>query len=196
MHYRENYHMRDGYIRYFLGFIIAIGLIIALIILLFNTGSSSKAPATRSLSSFSDTNAVTSMTIDGPINAPQNHNSIVISIDRTKAVFQQYQGYDGTVINTKTYDNTQNSYNAFLHALGHAGFTQGDASPDKVSSTGQCPLGQVYTFKVVEDGKDVENLWATSCGGAKTYNGNTNMTISLFEAQIPDYNTLISNVTL
>ncbi len=188
--------MKNYYLRYFIGLVIAIGLIIALIFLLTQSGNKTKAPTPRSLSSFSNTTAVARLTITGPITAPQNHNSIVITVGRDQAVYQHFTGYDGTVVDSKTFDNTENSYNSFLHAIGRAGFTLGNAKPSLADSTGYCPLGQVYTFELIEDGNQLENLWTSSCGGTKTFGGNLSVNLELFQAQIPDYTALTNNIAM
>lgn len=190
--------MRRGYTRYFIGFLISIGLIITLIILLFSGSSNTTTkPAQKLLSSFAGTGAVVQMVVDGPVTAQQTHTQIRITVGRDLATFQQFQGYDGTVVNSKSYTNTTNSFNVFLNALAHAGFTQGNKNATITDPTGYCPLGDVYSFRLVDDaGTQLQYFWTTSCGSPKTYNGNTSLTVSLFRSQIPDYNTLIQDVRL
>lgn len=189
--------MRSGYLRYFVGFIITLGLIIALIILLFSGGNNSKKSVSQPLlSSYAATNATVLMTIDGPITAPQNHTQIRVSVNRNNATFQQLVGYDGAVVNAKSYSNTSNSYGAFLRAIMRAGFSLGNTNPTISDPTGYCPLGNVYHFELINEGVVLQNFWTTSCGSPKTYKGNTDLTISLFRSQIPDYGTLTQNIDL
>lgn len=190
--------MRSGYLRYFIGFVVALGLIIALIILLFSGNSSTvtKQSAPRLLSSYSDTNSVTTMTINGPITAQSTHTTIRVSVTRDSATFQQFVGYDGTVVVAKSYSNSVNSYSAFLRALAHAGFNLGVTNPSITDPTGYCPLGSIYTFNLQDQGTDVYKFWTTSCGTPKTYKGNTNLTVQLFRSQIPDYNQLVDGIVL
>lgn len=136
------------------------------------------------------------MTIDGPITAQSTHNQVRVSVNRDTATFQQLVGYDGTVVNSKSYSNTTNSYDAFLRALAHAGFMLGNTNPAITNPTGYCPLGNIYSFELINEGAIVQNFWTTSCGSPKTYNGNTSLTISLFRSQIPDYSTLAQNTGL
>lgn len=189
--------MRNSYLRYFIGFIIALGLIIALIVLLFGGGNNTASkPAPRLLSSYADTGSVASMTIDGPVSAQSTHYQIRVSVSRDSATFQQFVGYDGTVVNAKSYSNSVNAYSVFLKALAHAGFTLGDTKPAITDPTGYCPLGSIYTFELQDQGSSVEKFWTTSCGTPKTYRGNTDLTISLFRSQIPDYNSLMNSISL
>ncbi len=183
-------------IRYFVGFALTIGLIIILILLLFGGGGGkSKAPVVpRTLNSYAATDAMARLTIDGPINAPQNHQEVQVSIGQDGTTFEQLQGYDGTVVNQQTFTNSQTSYAVFLHALTLAGFTRGNTSAALKDERGYCPLGDRYIFEFVNNGQDLERFWATSCGNPKTFLGNTNLTIDLFEAQVPGYATLTQNI--
>ncbi len=181
--------------RFFIGFIIALGLIIALIVLLLQGGNSS-TPKEPALSTYANTSTIVRVSIDGPVTAPQNHNQIVVTVGRDRATYQQFNGYDGTIIASKSYDNSFNSYNTFLHAISRAGMLVGNTDPKLSNSLGRCPLGQIYTFEVLNGDKQIKKLWTTNCGGAKTFGGNTNLIMSLFQSQIPDYSDLSQNVRI
>jgi hypothetical protein len=185
--------------RYVIGFIVAIGLIVLLIILLFSGGGNkSKVPNTsQTLESYSTSGSVIArLTIDGPINAQQNHDEVQITVGRDDTEYAQLQGYDGSVVKSQTYSNSQNAYNVFLHALDHAGFTKGDTSSALADERGYCPTGDRYIFELINGSNDIERFWATSCGTPKTFNGNLNLNLTLFQQQIPDYGTLTENVNL
>src|ERR1700729_3669720 len=132
--------------RYFTGFLIAIGLIVLLfVIILKSGGNSGGAPQKQiNLANYASSDAVTQLTIGGPINADQTHVQVQISVGQTETMFQILNGYQGTVQNSKTFSNNQNSYSAFLQALAVAGFTKGSTVniPDK---QGYCPTGDRYT---------------------------------------------------
>lgn len=182
--------------RYFIGFIATIGLIIILILLIFHGGSNkAKVPTTaKTLDSYANTNAEAQLTIDGPINAPQNHQQIQISVGQDETTFEQLQGYNGSVVNLQSFTNTEASYSAFLHALTVAGFTDGNTSSSLGDDQGYCPLGSRYIFQLTQNGNNIERFWATNCGNPKTYLGNLNLTLALFQAQVPGYNTLTQNI--
>jgi hypothetical protein len=183
--------------RYFIGFLVTIGLIILLIVLIFNGGSSSKATVTpKPLTSYYNTDAQVQLTIDGPITAVQDHEQVQISVNNGQTTYSQISGYNGEVVNTESYSNTQNSFYSFLRALETVSFTSGDTSSKLSNERGLCPLGRRYVVQLTQDGKTIERFWSTSCGGTKTYNGNLPVTIELFEAQVPDYSTLTDSVTL
>lgn len=183
--------------RYFIGFLVTIGLIILLIVLLFTGGGGSKKPkTTKALADYATSNAVVRLTIDGPINADQNHQAVRITVGQDDTTYEQIQGYQGTVVNQQSFANNQDSYSNFLYALGHAGFTQGDSSKLLANEKGYCPLGNRYVFELIDGGSNVERYWATSCGKPKTYKGNVNLTLTLFQAQVPGYSNLTQNLSL
>ena len=187
--------------RYFIGFLITIGLIIILIVLLLGGGGGNgpkKPKTTKALADYASTEAEVRMTIDGPVNADQTHQQIRITVDNNVTTYEQIQGYQDTVVNSQNFDNNENSYSNFLYALGHAGFTKGDITKALANDKGYCPLGNRYIFELIDNGKDVQRFWGTSCGGhaPKTYRGNLNLTITLFQAQVPNYQNLTQDLNL
>jgi hypothetical protein len=192
----------DNYLRYFIGFLIAVGLIILLIVLLFTGGggsSNTKKPKTvMALSDYASTDAVARLTIDGPIVADQNHQAIQITVGQDDVTYSQVQGFQGTVVNQQSFVNNQNAYSNFLYALGHAGFTKGDNSKLLANEKGYCATGSRYIFELINNGTDVQRYWATSCGNSspKTYKGNLILTLTLFRTQVPGYPDLTQNLTI
>lgn len=175
--------------KYILGFFVTVLLLIVLVMLLVFGGDDKKSvPSTsKTLASYSNSEAETRLTIDGPINAPEMHRATRITVSQTKTTLEQLRGYDGQVIDTKTFDNTQTSYLSFLRALELAGFTKGDTAESLKNDRGYCPLGTRYIFELENNGKKLERFWATTCNGAKSYQGNTGLTVQLFKNQIPNY---------
>ncbi len=185
------------YTRYFIGFVATIGLIILLIVLLFHGGGKPKVVITpKTLDSYATTDATVSMTIDGPINANQDHQQIRILVNNQDATFQHIQGYQGNVVNQQNFANNVDAYTNFLFALLRTGFTQGNNSKLLADERGRCPLGDRYIFELTEGGKTLQRYWATSCGGTQTYGGNLSTTITLFQNQIPNYSNLSQGITL
>lgn len=182
--------------RYFIGFLVVILLLIFLIVLIVSgTGPKQTLNRAKALPDYATTDALASMSIAGPINAQSLHNSVVITVGREQVVYQQVQGYDNNVVRTQTYANTEASYDAFLRALNVAGFVKGNSEKALANEQGVCPLGQRYVFALNEGSKQIQRFWSTSCG-TRTYGGNTSMTLTLFQAQVPDYSTLTQNVQL
>lgn len=185
-------------LRYFAGFIATIVLIILLIFLIFHGGGKAKVPTTsKTLDSYATTDAEVSMTIDGPIVANQNHQAIKITVANDTATYDEIQGYQGDVIKQQSYPNNVDSYTNFLFALERAGFTEGSTDSTLKDERGYCPLGDRYIFQINQDGQQLERYWTTNCSGTpKSFKGNTNLTITLFQDQIPDYDNLSNNVNL
>ena len=180
--------------RYFLAFLATFGLILLLLVLLFHGGSKPKTPTGRTLSSYASTDAVVRMTIDGPINADQNHQAVRVTVGRDDVTFEQIQGYQGNVVNEQTFSNNEPAYENFLLALAHAGYTQGNKSSALKDERGYCPLGDRYVFELTQEDQEIERYWATGCGSPKTYLGVLSLTIQLFENQVPGYTDLTQHV--
>ena len=183
--------------RYFIGLIVTLGLLVLLIVLLINGGGSKpNTSGPKPLYSYASTDAQVSMTIDGPINADSLHEQVRITVDNANVTYEHIHGYQGNVVDTRIYANNQDAYNAFLHALYHAGFARGDNNPALKDESGYCAVGDRYIFELTQDGNTLERYWTTSCGNTKTYMGSANLTLTLFKAQVPDYTTLTSNIQL
>jgi hypothetical protein len=182
--------------RYFLAFLVTFALILLLFLLLFHGGNNNKPNTGKALDSYSNSDAVARLTIDGPIVANQNYAAIRVTVGRDDVTFEQIQGYQGSVVNQQTYANNSDAYGNFLVALERAGFTSGNNSPSLKDERGYCPLGDRYTLEFIQEDKELEHYWATSCGKPKTYLGALGLTLTLFKAQVPDYAALSQNVAL
>jgi hypothetical protein len=183
--------------RYFLAFAATLGLVFLVLVLLFRGGGSPKLPHTgKSTLSYATTDAQARLTIDGPVNADQNHQIVQITVGKDLVTYQQIQGYQGHAVNTLTFANNENAYANFLLALARAGFTNGSNDPSLQDERGYCPLGDRYIFQFTQDGTDIERYWATNCGNPKTYLGNLNLTLDLFQAQVPNYSVLAGGLDL
>jgi hypothetical protein len=62
---------------------------------------------------------------------------------------------------------------------------------------GQCPLGFRYILDLNDGSDDLSRLWASSCGSKVGTSGGSITTLqALFQAQIPNYSQLVSQVSL
>lgn len=179
--------------RYLIGFLAFIGLGILLAVLLIGGSSNNVQHPTikpKLLYNYANTSAVVRMVIDGPIVAPQNHNSVVVTIGQNSSDFELIKGYDGNIISSKTYNNTQNSYRNFLYAIYYAGFTNGVKS-NISSDIGLCASSDRYDFYLINGNNVLKHYWITNCGNdPKTFGGSLYTVIDLFRTQIPNYNQL------
>ena len=182
--------------RYYFGLIISLCLVILALFLLFHHTNKANVPKTTvPLYNYANTGSEVRLTIDGPINANQDHQQVQITVNQNVVTFDQYQGYDGTVVNQQQFANTESAYTAFLYALSLNGFTDGNTSSALSNEQGHCALGDRYTLELIQGGGDLERFWATSCPNViKSFEGNLPLMLTLFEAQVPNYQTLVQDV--
>jgi hypothetical protein len=182
--------------RYIIGFLVTIGLIIlAFVLLLRNTGPSSGASGPLDITKYASTATEVRFTVDGPINANQTHQQVRITVGRDDATIEIISGYQGQVSNMKNYPNNSTAYANFLAALQRANFTKGNTDPANADERGYCPAGDRYIYEVVSGDQDKQRYWSTSCG-VGTFKGDKATVNSLFVRQIPDYDQLTSIVQL
>jgi hypothetical protein len=184
--------------RYFLGFLIAIGLLALVIILVVKglSGNNSTAIQTKPLSSYANTDAVAGLVIDGPIVADQNYQQVQIYISQTYSQINIINGYQGAIVNTQTFENNPSAYSAFLSALQEFGFGEITANFKYKTPAGFCSFGDSYSYSLVNGGNNIINSWATSCGGEGNFKGIVSNVNQLFISQIPTYQKITANTSL
>jgi len=182
--------------KYFIGFLLSIGLIVGVFLLVLNgfkSTSKPKAPTTA-LVSYADTSREVQMTVVGAISADQTHNEIRITVGRSRTTMQIIQGYNGQRLKSQSYDNNESSYAEFLRALDLNGYTRGVKNPDLEDDRGFCATGKRYSFDII-DGADVkQHYWTTTCSGRGNFKGNRPQIEALFDRQVPDYGTMIQGI--
>lgn len=183
--------------KYFLGFLIAIGMIVLVFFLVLRGFNGNSTPKNQShLTDYTNSNTVMQLTMDGPITADQDHQAVRITVGQSETTIEIMQGYQGSVTQTKTYPNNQPSYAAFLSALQVAGFQKGNTDPNKSDERGYCPTGNRYIYEAVNGTSDAERFWSTSCGSQGTFKGNASVVRQLFIKQVPDYDQLTATLNL
>lgn len=184
--------------RYFVGLLLGIGLIVLTFILIFKAFSGGNTPKEQSinLNDYATTNAIVRLTIEGQINSDQIHNRVRISVSKDTVLYEQIQGYEGKLIQDKTYPNNTQAYGTFLRALDLAGFDKGNKNFDD-DERGYCPSGRRYIYEAIDGGDTVLRWWSTSCGkSVGNFLGSSSTVQSLFQRQVPDYNKLTNKVRL
>ncbi|MCL2281007.1 hypothetical protein FWC31_03990 [Candidatus Saccharibacteria bacterium] len=141
------------------------------------------------------------MSTRGPVNANENHYSIVMTISANQRRITTYHGYDGSVIHDEQLSNTKIAFDDFLAALNRAGFMR--ENPTEEPHQGICATGQLIFFEVFEYVRDEQGnvseksatkLWTTTCDKLNgNFAGLLNNVINLFKAQIPGSQTIIDN---
>jgi len=180
--------------RYIVGFLIGIGLIVLtfiLIVRIFSGGGGGEETVRRiDLNNYATTDTVMRLTIDGPIVADQQHQQVRITVGRDNVLYERFKGYQGDVVDTKSYPNNPEAYAQFLHALENAGYTRGDTTSPK-DERGYCPAGKRYVYEALGNGENVVRWWGTSCGQDQgNFEGRGSDVRNLFKRQVPDYRTL------
>ncbi|HPD98828.1 MAG TPA: hypothetical protein PLJ04_02875 [Candidatus Saccharibacteria bacterium] len=135
---------------------------------------------------------------DGEITGPEQHYSIVITVNATSRRIDIYNGYNVGPMRSESYINNQASYDAYYSALKNVGFFSTRDNTDNVDRTSYCPLGIRYSYIAGNDLTDpVLNSWSASCNRrAGTFAGNAGNVKTLFKNQIPDYATLTKGINL
>jgi hypothetical protein len=177
-----------------------IGIIVFIVILVALLGHGKKTPTAHQtpLPEYAGTNATVSFTTDGIVNNDSLHRSIRVTVSNSSITLDVLQGYNPQVIQSNTFQNNQEAYSVFLKAINNAGFMLKSKST-KVSPdpAGQCPLGFRYILNLNQDDQDISNTWTSSCG-AKTGTSLASLSLvqTLFQYQVPNYQSLVSNINL
>lgn len=183
--------------RYILGFLISIGLLILVFVMIFRGGSDPAAPdAPKQLVDYANTNVTVQLIEDYPVNADQTHRQVTTKVGRDVATFTVESGYQGTVLREKSYTNNPTSYANFLRSLQLAGFNTANSDKTLQDERGFCPMGRRYIMEIKDNERTVQRLWSTSCGNIGSFQGKMDVVQRLFRAQIPEYNALTRGVQL
>jgi len=178
--------------RYFVGFLIFVGLCIFGFTLFHHSGPPKTVPQPIYLPNYASTETVTKFVIDGPVVYNGTHREIDITVGQNQNSIAIVEGYQGSVLSSNTYPNNQAAYNEFLHALQIAGFTK--SQKIKGSDIGACATGERYYLEVIGSfGNNIQNLWNSSCNEG-TAAGTIDSIQNLFENQIPNYDAETSGV--
>lgn len=124
------------------------------------------------------------LAIRGPITAEEKHYDAKVTIDASARKLLVTTGYGAKVTANERLGNSGASFRDLLAALDRAGFMKSSAT--SVKTDGICAGGQLIAFSILERGKNVEDLWATSCGDAGSFAGDSSTVLSLILQQIPD----------
>ena len=184
--------------RYLIGLILSIAVIVFIIIKLLGGGGGSTVSVTpKSLASYATSDVTVRYTIDNPVQAAQTHNDVSIDVGNAQAVMTVTRGYDGEVVRTKSYPMSVTAYETFLLSLDRTGnFTSGNTDPALLDERGFCANGNRYLYEIIgSDGAAIQHFWSTSCG-VKTFRGDSKEVERLFVNQIPDYASMLEGISI
>ncbi len=147
------------------------------------------------LVSYADTSTEVRYTMEGQINARENHRVVQITVGQNYRTYTLFDGYQGSIIKTENLGNDQDAYRAFLAALQNSGFTKTGVASRNTNPLGACPTGQRSHYDIIQGSDTLQSLWSTSCGSVHgTFAGSAGTVQKLFQAQIPNYTTLVQGV--
>ncbi|MDQ3093744.1 MAG: hypothetical protein M3Q70_01020 [bacterium] len=166
---------------------------------LFSSGSSQNSSQVvepqDKLDDYNRPGVIISFELQGPVVAETEHTSYKIIVGRSERIMQVMRGYSGTVEREQRYTNDEASYAVFLKSIAAAGFDAKNNSTQN-DERGACPLGRRYIYTINDNGMDALRTWNTSCGQELGTSEAGTVIRTLFQKQIPDFNTLTQNTTL
>jgi hypothetical protein len=185
--------------RYLFGFLASLGLIILVFVLVLRglSGDPIKQPQ-KPLTDYASSDALVRLTVDGRILSDQDHQAYQITVSRSETRVETLRGYEYDTIESRTYENNQESFTNFLRALDLAGFTRGIDDSKNQDERGVCATGRRHVYEVLNGTSEVQRYWSTTCGGQGTFKGNTAEVKMLFDKQVPsiDYPKTIGRLLL
>lgn len=184
--------------RYIIGVFGAILVLLVVFVLIFTKGNDSNpatTPAPIHLVDYAAKNSTVSYTTVGSVVGEEQQRNIRIVVTPTERRLEILSGFGQDTLSSQSFPNTAVGYENFLSALGGQGFTSSKKTSIE-DPRSICPQGQRFEYVVTNDGQSVSDLWSVSCDRSGTFNGRASIVQSLFQAQIPDYSTLTSDVTL
>jgi hypothetical protein len=183
--------------KYFLGFLASIALVILVIFLVIrgiSGGGSDEATSSTKLVSYADTATTVSFDVDGPINADELHNAYRIIVGRDEVILETFKGYEEEVIERQEFENNETSYANFLRALDLAGFSKGTTEGSS-DPRGQCADENRFVLKIENGSSEMQDFWTTTCGGG-TFKGDISQVRQLFHRQVPDVTRVIRKLNI
>lgn len=179
-------------IKAILGFVAFIVLIVFIVVMIARSNDNRPSvSASPQLSTAASSDAEFSYTESGPIVAEENHFRINITVNKWSRTIRVYRGYQNNVVASSSFNNNEAAFADFLSALERSGYTTKRATRYD-SEAGLCPLNRRFVFESDQFGEDFRS-WTTNCQEKGNFGGRLSTNSTLFEDQIPDYNTFISN---
>jgi hypothetical protein len=174
--------------KFIIGFLVTIGLLIFVFVLIFRGGGNNQPQKLQTkLLDYANSSVEMQMTVRGAVSADQTHKEYRITVGSSESTIEVFNGYQGNLVNSQSYPNNSAAYADFLQALQLAGYTLGNSDKKVADERGYCATGIRYVMGIKDGNKDIQRFWTTSCGGAATFKGKTNLVTGLFDRQIPDF---------
>jgi hypothetical protein len=178
--------------RFIIGTLIAIGLLIFVFVLILRGGGGSKQAPVHQLIDYSNTSTFVQLTEEGPVSAEQTHRTVRITVSNQEASIETFNGYLENLVTSKTYNSNSEAYADFLRALDLAGYTKGNSDKAVADERGYCEAGTRYVMEIKDGEHQIQRYWNSSCN-VGSFKGKTSIVLELFHRQIPDYSTVGAN---
>lgn len=193
-----------NWIRIIIAGLIGLAMVILVLILLIRAFTGGGTPKSSSqqidLGKYQDTSATVTLLVDGaPTQIDQDHRQVRITVSQTQNQIEILQGYQDTVMSSRSYPNNDRAFGAFLQSLKLMNFAKGNNDKALADYRGYCPFGNRYVYTFNDGSLDKFQYWSTSCSAAKgTYEGEASSTLNLIRNQIPsqDYEDLTNQLSL
>ena len=189
--------------KYVLGVLGVILLAVVAVVLIVSMNPSSNngqksggKPAVNLLDYISKDSSHVSWTQQGPVVGEDERRAVRVTVSASERKIEILDGYEETVERSQTYPNSPDAYNTFLRSLKEAGFSK-ERTVSQPDEKAVCPLGNRFIYDLTDGSNQIVRTWSASCSTTLgPFAGNSNLTRSLFQNQIPDYSTQIKNVKL
>lgn len=159
------------------------------------TRSSQEVPKSVKLSDYANNGSQMRYVTTGPVVANQNFRKTTIIVSSSQAVIEITKGYESAPTLSRAFASNQTAFNNFIAALNSNGFTLTKAAAPGASREGSCASSNKFSYQIYSNGGYVQDTWNNSCNVTQgTFAGSTSAMQSLFQAQIPDYNTIAGSV--
>lgn len=138
------------------------------------------------------------MTVRGNIVGDNVFHTYAVTVTPTNRNITTYRGYLLNQVATQDLENNSKAYEQFVYALDRAKMMDGTEPEGEANDTrGVCAEGKLYRYDVMQGSNIVKSLWTTTCGQSRGSLKAVNQVLfRLFNAQIPDYAKLTSQVNL
>lgn len=179
------------------------GVLLALLVIVFGAlfifGGDDKSTTEQVtvpvLSDYAKGNSKIVFTTYGRLVGDDERRTIRITVTPAERRLEVLGGYTENVISTKSYQNNTAAYENLLSSLQRSGFMSSRKSTID-DPRGICPTGNRFEYKLVDNGRDVSNLWSNTCDKTGTFAGAARQVRTVIQSQIPDYKKQVSGVKL
>jgi hypothetical protein len=143
--------------------------------------------------------ASVSWTQQGRIVGDDQYRAIRVTVTRNTRRIEILNGYQERVERSADFSSTPAAFATFTRALDNQAFGK-ERDVRQPDDRGVCPLGNRYVYRLTDGPKEIMRTWSDTCQNADgPFGGGPNAVSTiqqLFQAQVPNYSSFITNVQL